>query len=217
MTIVGLLGTIHNEEIRNRVNCTLNLYKDIIIEFNPEIICGEVHPQSWMKYQNDKSLRGYWGEPASEYWDLIFPLCEKRNIEFVPIDWFELDVWNNFDPFAVCNEIEREKYERIEEEWFEKQLKTHSAGTIPFNSDDYDLITREKYEWISNINPRAHNFRWTIRNQIMIERLKNTIKANPHKKILCNVGADHNYCFKEELENEPIKLIYPLKNRQKNI
>ena len=54
MTIVGLLGTIHNEEIRNRVNCTLNLYKDIIIEFNPKIICGEVHPQSWMKYQNDK-------------------------------------------------------------------------------------------------------------------------------------------------------------------
>ncbi|SYX82957.1 hypothetical protein [Paenibacillus alvei] len=95
MTIVGLLGTIHNEEIRNRVNCTLNLYKDIIIEFNPEIICGEVHPQSWMKYQNDKSLRGYWGEPASEYWDLISPLCEQHNIEFVPIDWFELDVWNN--------------------------------------------------------------------------------------------------------------------------
>lgn len=144
MTIVGLLGTIHNEEIRNRVNCTLSLYKDIIIEFNPDIICGEVHPQ------------------------------------------------------------------RIEEEWFEKQLKTHSVGTIPFNSNEYDLVTREKYEWISNINPRAHNFRWTIRNQIMIERLKNTIKANPHKKILCIVGADHNYCFKEELENEPIKLVYPL-------
>ncbi|WP_268627683.1 hypothetical protein [Paenibacillus alvei] len=213
MTIVGLLGTIHNEEIRHRVNCTLNLYKDIIIEFNPEIICGEVHPQSWMKYQNDKSLRGYWGEPASEYWDLIFPLCEQHNIEFVPIDWFELDVWNNFDPFAVCNKIEREKYERIEEEWFEKQLKTHSVGTIPFNSDEYDLVTREKYEWISNINPRAHNFRWTIRNRIMIERLKNTIKANPHKKILCIVGADHNYYFKEELENEPINLVYPLITR----
>ncbi|SDE95111.1 hypothetical protein SAMN04488689_103103 [Paenibacillus sp. cl6col] len=29
MTIVGLLGTIHNEEISNRVNCTLSLYRDI--------------------------------------------------------------------------------------------------------------------------------------------------------------------------------------------
>lgn len=36
-------------------------------------------------------------------------------------------------------------------------------------------------------------------------------------KILCIVGADHNYYFKEELEKEPIKLVYPLKNPQKNI
>lgn len=99
MTTVGLLGTIHNEALRERYSCSLSLYKRIINDFQPDVICGEVHPQSWLKYRNDPEDKGYWGEPASEYWDMIFPLCEEQRIPFVPIDWFELDVWNDFDPF----------------------------------------------------------------------------------------------------------------------
>ena len=77
--------------------------RELIIEFNPDVICGEVLPVSWEKYTH----RGYWGEPASEYWDLIFPLCEELNIDFVPIDWVELDVWMDFDPFKNHNELQR--------------------------------------------------------------------------------------------------------------
>lgn len=211
MTIVGILGTIHNQELREQYNTPLTFYKELIKEFNPDIICGEVHPQSWIKYIKDKNEKGYWGEPASEYWELIFPLCEEQNIEFIPIDWFELDVWNNFDPFNGYSEEERRELEKIDGEWFSKQMNTHSFGKIPFNSDEFDELAKQKYEWLYQVNPVAQNFRWVVRNQIMIQRVKNTYHANPDKRILCIVGADHNYFFKEELMKEPIKLLYPLR------
>ncbi|WP_438348001.1 hypothetical protein ACP8HI_20440 [Paenibacillus sp. FA6] len=211
MTIVGILGTIHNQELREKYNSTLNLYKDIIQEFDPDIICGEVHPQSWIKYLKDKNEKGYWGEPASEYWELIFPLCEEMKIEFVPIDWFELDVWNNFDPFDDYPEEKRKEFEKFDDDWFLKQMSTHSFGRIPFNSDEFDEVTKQKYEWLYQVNPKDQNLRWVIRNQIMIQRVKNTYLKNHEKRILCIIGADHNYIFKEELMQESIKLIYPLR------
>ena len=125
MTIVGLLGTIHNEELRAKYNCTLSLYKDLSLS----LLIG----LSWM------------------------------------------------------------------------------SGKIPFNSDKFDQVTKEKYDWLFQINPTAQNMRWVIRNQIMIQRVKNTYEKNPGKRILCTVGADHNYFFREELMKEPITLQYPLR------
>lgn len=60
MTTVGILGTIHNPELREQYHCSLSLYKDVIHEFKPDIICGEVHPQSWLRYLGDNNDRGYW-------------------------------------------------------------------------------------------------------------------------------------------------------------
>lgn len=212
MTIVGILGTIHNPELRERYHCPLTFYQELIEEFDPDIICGEVHPQSWNKYVKDRDEKGYWGEPASEYWDLIFPLCEEKNIRFIPIDWFELDVWNNFDPFNGYSEEKQKELEKIDDEWFAKQMSTHSIGRVPCNSNEFDEITKQKYEWLYQINPKAQNFRWVIRNQIMIQRVKNTYQSNPGKRILCIVGADHNYIFKEELNQEANLVVkYPLR------
>ncbi|TDF92994.1 hypothetical protein [Paenibacillus piri] len=211
MTTVGILGTIHNNDLRDKYRCTLDLYREIIMEFNPDIICGEVHPQSWRRYLENKNERGYWGEPASEYWELIFPLCDEYSIEFVPIDWFELDVWNNFAPFDGFTNEEKIELEKMDDKWFSKQMNTHSCGQIPFNSKEFDDLTKLKYEWLFQINPVSQNFRWIVRNQIMIQRAINSIKANPDKRILCIIGADHNYFFFEELIKEAITLKYPLR------
>ncbi|MEK3828479.1 hypothetical protein [Paenibacillus sp. FSL K6-1558] len=214
MTTVGLLGTIHNAELRERYNCSLSLYKRIIHEFKPDVICGEVHPQSWQKYMNDPQDKGYWGEPASEYWELIFPLCEEHRIIFVPIDWFELDVWHDFDPFIGYGAEERKKLEQQDDAWFIKQMETSSYGNIPFNSNEFDQITRMKYEWLSKVSPKSQNMRWQVRNQIMIQRVKNAMKEYAGKRILCIVGADHNYIFQDELRKEDVHWIYPLKLKE---
>ncbi|WP_339803773.1 hypothetical protein MKY19_14260 [Paenibacillus sp. FSL R5-0744] len=211
MSIVGILGVVHDDELRQKYHFSLEFIKDLILEFNPDIICGEVLPSSWEHYKKDSNYRGYWGEPASEYWDLIFPLCKEENYEFVPIDWVELDVWTDFDPFNSYKEDQRKELEYELEQWFQRQLSTVDSSAIPFNSLEYDTITRQKYQWLERINPQAHQFRWLCRHLIMIQRIKNAIKGHSEKRILCIVGADHNHSLYEGLITEmDIQLVYPL-------
>ncbi|MBA2936947.1 hypothetical protein HZF08_01360 [Paenibacillus sp. CGMCC 1.16610] len=212
MSTVGILGVVHDNKLRKRYHLTLEIIKELILEFNPDVICGEVLPDSWEKYKTDPTHRGYWGEPASEYWDLIFPLCEEFKVDFVPIDWVELDVWMDFDPFKNHSELQRSALIAASEQWFQRQLSTWNSSAIPFNSLEYDDITKQKYKWLEQINPESHIFRWECRHLIMIQRINNAINKHLGKRILCIVGADHNHAIYEGLVgNKDIQLVYPLK------
>nr|WP_232243255.1 hypothetical protein [Paenibacillus sp. GSMTC-2017] len=207
------MGVTHDNELRKKYHLTLDVIKKLIVEFNPDVICGEVLPCSWEQYNKDRTLCGYLGEPASEYGDLIFPLCEAKNYEFVPIDWLELDVWMDFDPLHLYNDQKKQQLNVELERWSHMQLSTWDAGIVPLNSVEYDNVTRQKYEWLERINPQAHLFRWVCRHLIMIQRIKNAIKKHLGKRILIIAGADHNYMFYEGLLAEPnIQLVYPLKS-----
>lgn len=213
MTVLGILGVVHDDALRQKYNLSLDFIKELIVEFDPDIICGEVLPGSWDQYKQDSNRRGYWGEPASEYWDLIFPLCQERKIEFVPIDWVELDVWLDFDPFHGYDEHNRQALNAELEQWFQRQLATCDAGAIPFNSVEYDTVTKQKYEWLERINPQSHVFRWVCRHLIMIQRVKNAMKQHAGKRILCIAGADHNHALYEGLiQEKDTRLVYPLRN-----
>lgn len=212
MTTVGILGVVHDHELRQKHNITLNLIRELILEFNPDVICGEVLPASWEHYQRDRNYRGYWGEPPSEYWDLIFPLCEEMKYDFEPVDWVELDVWQDFDPFIGFNEQMHSEYNAELERWFEKQLTTLGSSILPFNSSDWDNVTKQKYVWLEEINPQSHLFRYVCRHLIMIQRIKNATRKHSEKRILCVVGADHNHALYEGLVSDrDIQLIYPLR------
>lgn len=78
MEVVGILGVVHDEELRMQHHLTLETIERLIVEFDPDVICGEVLPSSFEKYKKEPDNRGYWGEPPSEYYDLIFPLCEEK-------------------------------------------------------------------------------------------------------------------------------------------
>lgn len=212
LTVLGILGVVHDNELRQKYNLSLGFIKELILEFNPDVICGEVLPNSWDKYKRDSTEREYWGEPASEYWDLIFPLCEEEKYQFVPIDWVELDVWKDFDPVYNDNDQLRQELNAELDQWFNKQLSTWDSSVIPFNSLEYDTITKQKYEWLERVNPQAHMFRWVCRHLIMIQRIKNAIKEHSRNRILCIIGADHNHALYEGLvEEKGIQLVYPLR------
>ncbi|WP_219838181.1 DUF5694 domain-containing protein [Paenibacillus sp. R14(2021)] len=212
MTTAGILGVVHDNNLRQQHHLTLEVIKELIIEFQPEVICGEVLPSSWDKYKTDPEERGYWGEPASEYWNLIFPLCEEMNYHFVPIDWVELDVWLDFDPFHPYDDQQRHALNMELEQWFQRQLDTCRTSVIPFNSVEFDAVTKQKYEWLERINPQAHVFRWVCRHLIMIQRIKNAMKEHNGKRVLIIVGADHNHVLHEGLSAEKnIELVYPLR------
>ncbi|NOU68778.1 hypothetical protein GC096_32655 [Paenibacillus sp. LMG 31461] len=208
MTVVGILGTMYGIE---GYNCTLDHYANLITEFQPDVICGEVHPSTWNTYLSDRFKRLFWGEAESIYYDWIFTYCEENKVVFSPVDWFELDVWNDFDPFIKFEGEHRVELQAELEQWFDKQKIVWNVTPIPFNSKQYDEITRQKYQWLYELNPISQNFRWICRNQIMVQRIKNTINKHQGKRILCIAGADHNYCFHDGLKEMDMEVRYPLK------
>lgn len=221
-TTVGILGVMHDDETRNQYGLTLGLIEELITEFHPDVICGEVLPSSWdlisrgIAYEGywqspDPMYKAYWAEPASEYWRLIFPICLEKGIRFEPVDWLELDVWWDFNPFIRYPEEVRKQLEAEQTAWMEKQFATFSQSAIPFNSTAYDEIARAKHMWLEQVNADSYVFRWVNRHLIMIQRVKNVIKRNQGKRILILAGADHNYGYFDGLKEEPIELIYPLR------
>jgi hypothetical protein len=211
LTVVGILGMTHDEEMQKKYKYPLSLVKELILEFNPNVICGEVHPQSWELYINEGKPHGILGETQGEYPNLIFPLCQDKGIEFVPVNWFEEDVFDE----EVFDRFENNTKKQLEEEltkWNQKQLSTWNKGNIPLNSFDYDDITNDMYNWLHSVNPDVQNIVWNARHYIMVARVKNAVKKYPSKKILCIHGADHNYWYYQALKNEKgIELVYPLR------
>ncbi|WP_017815043.1 hypothetical protein [Paenibacillus shenyangensis] len=209
---VGILGVVHDDALRFQYDLTLEVIKELILDFDPDVICGEVLPTSFEKYKEDSDNRGYWGEPPSEYYELIFPICNQQKIKFVPIDWVELDIWNDFDPLRDYSGLEKEHLEKELEIWWEKQKEAAIKGDIPFNTASFDTVTKQKYQWLKKLDQNSHFIRWECRHLIMLQRIRNAIKDNPNGKILCIVGADHNHILKEELNNlKDVQIIYPLR------
>ncbi len=58
MPILGILGTIHDDEMRKKFNYSLEKMEELIEKFNPDVICGEVRPEDWKKYCDNNEYEG---------------------------------------------------------------------------------------------------------------------------------------------------------------
>jgi hypothetical protein len=209
MGVIGILGTIHGEDsFREELGYTLEVMKQAIIEFNPDIICGEVRPEDWDKYCHDKNYSGYLG--PNEYRRMIIPYCESKGIQFIPIDWFEEDMVS-LDYLRNYNESQKEQKVKQLKEMYDDIWEIGRKSTLPLNSFEFNEAIMKKEEWLNSLEPTVHNIYWIVRNQLMMERIKRVIQDNRDKRILCTVGAEHNYFYYKELKNIGCKLLFPIK------
>lgn len=206
MSVIGLLGTTHDEDFRRRYRYPLSLLRELILEFQPDTICGEVLPENWVAYQASGDQAEYVGE--SEYHKVIFPLVRESGLIFEPIDWYEEDIWR--DPFDLYPDY-KDSLKKQLDDWDEKIRATCNQGRIPFNCGEYDRLAKEKYDWLYELNPEVQNVQWVCRNQIMAQRVRNVVVRNPGKRVLCVVGADHNYILSGLLQTEAWDLVCPLR------
>ncbi len=196
------------KKCKKKYNFPLSRLEELIKEFKPDVICGEVHPSSWELYLQTGEPFGILGETQNEYPQLIFPLCREKGIEFVPVNWFEEDVFAE-GPFDKYDPQTKAKLEKELQSWNDQKLSAWNEGG---NSFEYDAITNEMYDWLHSVNPNVQNIVWNTRHYIMAARVKNAAKKYPDKRILCIHGADHNYWYYQSLKaEEGIELVYPLK------
>ncbi|MBR7796326.1 MULTISPECIES: hypothetical protein [Virgibacillus] len=210
MTLIGLLGTVHTQELREKFKFSFELLEELILEFRPDIICGEVKSEDWKNYtKNEKQYTGYLG--PDEYKKSILPLCKERNILFHPIDWFDSSIarLDHFDNYTKGEQKDLEEQLFI---MYDKILKKSKECKIPFNGHQIDALVKEKHNWLHEINPEYQNLTWIARNQMMIINIKQVININPQKRILCTIGFEHNYFFFEQLSKlKNVKINYPLR------
>lgn len=208
MGVVGILGTMHGEDsFREQIGYTLENMRQVIADFKPDIICGEVRPEDWEKYCKDKSYSGYLG--PNEYRRMIIPYCEEQGVEFVPVDWFEDDMVS-FDYLRSYSEEEKDSLMKEHNKIYEKIWDVGKKSSLPLNSFEFNELIMYKQEWLGSLDPTIHNMYWTARNQLMVERIKAVIKNNQNKRILCTVGAEHNYFYFRELNKEDLELVFPI-------
>ncbi|NDI35052.1 TraB/GumN family protein [Chengkuizengella sediminis] len=207
MATIGLLGTLHNDEIRKEVNFPLSLMEEKIFQFAPDIICGEIREQDWSQYKKDKSYKGYLG--PDEYRRLIIPLCEQAHIKFFPIDFFEED-HVTLDHFAPYSEEEQGELIFILSEKYEKMFEETKTDLIPFNSHQLNRLIEDKQEWLRKVNPDVQQVIWDYRNKVMIDNINKIVKKNKGKRILVTVGAEHCYIFLKAFHDEGLKVEFPL-------
>ncbi|WP_335872324.1 hypothetical protein [Bacillus sp. 2205SS5-2] len=74
MTTVGNLGMTHDENWQRKYQFLLSLVGELINEFKPDVICGEVHPDSWEHYLRGGKHKGIWGETQN----LCFHYAKKK-------------------------------------------------------------------------------------------------------------------------------------------
>jgi hypothetical protein len=209
MCVIGILGTIHNDlEYRKKMGYPIEVLEEAIKDFLPDVICGEVRPEDWEVYCKDKSYDGYLG--PFEYRNLIIPLCEKHHIQFVPVDWFERDLIN-YSLDGQLSEIQQKNYEKEIMKIYDEIFRIAIQSKIPFNSFEFNELVKEKHKLQNEKEPIDNIVNWITRNYIMIARIKNAIENNKGKRILCTVGAEHNYFYYEELKKLGYAIVFPLK------
>lgn len=208
MADIGILGTIHDHEMREKVGFTFNLLEKVITGFAPDIICGEVRPEDWAKYQQDSSYSDYLG--PSEYRECIIPFCERNQIEFYPVDWFEFDLIH----LDYLRDFTQQEKKRMTEEFEIRYEEIFDAGRIndiPLNSIEVNELIRSKQQRQGELNKIVHNITWTSRNQIICERVKKVVDTNPGKRVLCTIGVEHCYFLKDYFDfYKQYEVIFPL-------
>lgn len=208
MSVLGIFGTMHSEEIRANSNFDLEAYEALIMDFSPDIICGEVRPEDWESHLKDESYTGYLG--PNEYRKLILPLCEREAIQFVPIDWFD-DECLSLDYFEGMTQKRKQEIEAEFSKLTEHYISLGQSSEIPFNSIAFNEYIERKQDFQHTINPEVHKIYWTKRNDIMISRVQETMKQNPGKRILCTVGVEHVYLYCKHLQDRNWDIVFPVK------
>lgn len=60
MAIIGLLGTVHTDDLRQKLKYPLPLMEDVIRTFQPNTILGEVRPEDYKLYLENRNDEGYY-------------------------------------------------------------------------------------------------------------------------------------------------------------
>ena len=180
--------------------------KDAIERLNPDILAVELTPTALAAKTPQKIKR--------EYQNAVYPLLDAHKWEAVAMEpEGELST-------RLINAV-REAEASLEKDFPQKsevadlysdtlfsylRARWHSAADV--NSEWTDASYAVKHAFQEKLYGSKEVEGWEGWNQHFLERIMEAAKANPGKRIVVTVGAEHGYWLREHLrQEESVKLI----------
>ncbi|MEH7464554.1 hypothetical protein V7166_21580 [Bacillus thuringiensis] len=207
MAIIGLIGTVHTDDLRQKLKYPLHLMEDVIRTFQPNTILGEVRPEDYKRYLENRNYEGYLG--PSEYRTLILPLCESEGISFVPVDWFDEEVIS-LNYFSFYKEESKKHSEQELCQIYENIFEVTVLEPFSLNSHTTNEMIKKKQLWLKEKNPAVHEVVWCKRNKRIVDNIMKHVTGDEKERTLITIGAEHCYYIQEELSKREIDVIFPI-------
>ena len=199
MTTIALFSSIHGDEMQKQFGWDDDKSTALFDRFHPDLVCGEVRRSD---YEQNAEYQG-----PSEYRRYIFNYCKERGIPFIPCDFFrDEDIELAQRPIEAPDEAEKE-FEALIQEFF----AAGSGSEIPFNSPEFNEVTRKKQALQYKYAPEVQEIIWNQRNREIVKNITAVVRENEGKNILVIFGAEHIYWLAEELGRlEGVTIRFPL-------
>ncbi len=195
-TKVFNMGSLHGHML-GHPRYDLKVFINAIELYQPDIILTEVRPQH--PGSIDGSIDG--GIEQA----LIYAIGEIRDIEVIPIDWFD-------DNFIIQRDIENKRESKDIhvknniEPLFNKYVNKFKSETFEvLNGDSVKELVRSFYDLYEDYGYKISK----IRNDKICSNFKKEIKKLPGKKVLTIFGLDHRYALddcSESIGIQPLKI-----------
>ncbi len=202
---VVVLSTLHqfHEEVPGYSYQDL---KAAIERLHPDVLAVELTPVDLASRRPQKIKR--------EYQNVVFPLLLARKWQAVPL---EPEGERSAKLIAAVREAEgsldrdfpqksatADLYSDTQMEFLRERW--HSATDV--NSVWTDGQFAVKHAFLQKLNGPKEAEGWEGWNQYFLERITEAAKANPGKRIVVTVGAEHGYWLREHLRLQPgLKLL----------
>lgn len=208
-TEVFILSTLHQFHTENK-NYSFEKLSQIIENLKPDIIAVELTPSDLKSRREQKTKQ--------EYQKSIFPVADKNKYQLVPLEpaepKFSELVGLVRDSEMEIREKSPEKAEAfsIYSDKLYENLFRFWDSPMAVNSAQTDALLEVKHDFQNALYGEKQTRGWEGWNNNFLEKILETAKENPGKRIVVTVGVEHAYWLRKHLrDNKTISLLEPQK------
>ena len=201
---VIVLSTLHQLHAKTDGYSFADL-SDVIEQIHPDILAVELTAVG-LESRREQSTK-------QEYQRVVFPLLDKHNYEAVPLEPPQPlydELVNLFrksqKDLSEQNPVGAETFNLYMDSLFE-YLGELWVSPAAVNSRATDILFESKHRFQSALFGPTEAQAWLGWNQHFLQQIVQTAAANPDKRILVLVGAEHAYWLRAHLADSEITLL----------
>lgn len=193
---VFVLSTLHQFHDRTKFYSFEKL-SQIVEKFDPDVIAVELTADAAQAKSEQKTKQ--------EYQKSIFPLAEKHRYKMVALEPEEPKFSELVNLVTSANRELREKspdkaeaFSIFSENLYEYLFKKWDSP-LSVNSSETDALFEVKHEFQKALFGEKEEKGWEGWNTCFLDKIIETAKQNPGKKIIVTVGVEHAYWLRDRL------------------